>query len=128
MAATYPANQNVVSATYIITIPSKPTLCCIAGYEFHVGLNSTDGKTAMKTTISYGCVISSTSVCGQRTTYLDRYIFYFSLINLTTKARTQYPSSGWVVTVGSTYSITLKQVAACSGQAFPAWVDRKSVV
>jgi hypothetical protein len=119
MDATSTTKQNIAAEGYSIVVPPLPSICCQAGYEVHVGLSSTDNEVFMKTTVSYGCQIAQQKPCMQP--FLNRYIFYLSIINQTSKARVQVPSDGWVLTPGSSYNIILAQVAPCSGQAYPAW-------
>ena len=100
-----------ITQTYNITVPPKPEITSQAAYEFHAGMLATDNSTFIKSTIAYGCEIGAKSACFPP--FLDRYIFYVSIINTATGTRQQVPAKGWQVTPGSTYNITLSQTGRC---------------
>ncbi|HUI00223.1 MAG TPA: hypothetical protein VLX56_01185 [Nitrososphaerales archaeon] len=120
MYATSQENQSIITEAYSIVVPPLPSVCCQAAYEIHAGIGSADNQTLMKTTISYGCQIAQHKPC--MSPYLDRYVFYLSIINQTSSDRTQVPGGGWVLTPGSNYAVILTQGKPCTAQTYPAWV------
>src|SRR3974390_1479163 len=100
--------------SYSVTVPPLPAANTGQAVEFHAGMLSSDKLSFIKSTISYGCEVGQSQACFAP--FLNRYIFYISLINLTSLVRTQFPSTGVVVTPGSTYSISLS-LSKCSSTA-----------
>lgn len=97
-------------------VPAYPNVTAQGAYEFHAGFLSLDNSVFIKTTISYGCQVSANKGCFAP--FLNRYVFYLSIINLRQLCggqycRTQYPSGGIPLVVGSQYQITLAQKNGC---------------
>jgi hypothetical protein len=112
------AGNPLVSEVYTMTVPPKPTVCCQGGFEFHVGVMTSDGSLFVESTFSYGCQVALHKGCQQP--YLDRYIFYLTAIDAETGARTEYPSPGVVVTSASAYTVTLTVTAVCPSTTSPS--------
>ena len=111
--------QNAQSLTFTMTVPPLPVPQVQAGFEFHAGLLSMDNSTLMKTTLSYGCQIAAHKACFPP--FLNRYIFYVTILNTVTTSRLQLPSQGYAVTPGSLYNVTIQAVNPCVLQHSPAW-------
>ena len=111
--------QSITYESYNITVPPVPQVTASAGYEFHLGILSNNNATFIKSTISYGCQIGEFKACFPP--FLNRYIFYVSIIDQATGSRVQYPSSGYTLTVGSTYKIVGVQTAHCVLIKQPSW-------
>jgi len=107
--------------SYTVTVPAFPTVQAQGAYEFHAGVLSSDSSTLVKTTVSYGCQIGLHQACYPP--FLNRYIFYISVIQTASGDRVQAPPGGWVLTSGSTYIVVLTS-QACPSQATSEWVVR----
>ena len=101
----------ITSESYSIAVPPLPVENTGQAIEFHSGILSSDRASFIKSTVSYGCEIGQSRACFPP--FVNRYVFYVSLINLTSTNRAQYPSSGIVVTPGSTYAVSIA-LSACS--------------
>lgn len=109
--------SSITYFVYNVTVPSEPS--ALVGVEFHAGLIANDNSTVFKSTIAYGCQIDLHKACYPP--FLDRYIFYVSLIDISSLYRTQIPKQGYIVTPNDTYTITFSKTGVCSGVPTPSW-------
>jgi len=100
----------IASLSYQVTVPSYPSVNSTGGFEFHAGMMNQDNSTFVKGTISYGCQIAAHKPCYPP--FKNRFIFYVSVIDVSSQFRTQYPSSGYVITSESDYTVSF-QKASC---------------
>jgi hypothetical protein len=100
----------ITSLSYQLTVTGYPQVNSSAGFEFHAGMLSGDNSTFIKSTVSYGCQIAAHKACFPP--FLNRFIFYVSVIDANTRYRTQYPAQGYALTSGSNYTVTFTK-ASC---------------
>lgn len=109
--------DTITSLSYQITVPQYPSINSTNAFEFHAGMIDKQNTTFIKSTISYGCQVSSHKACYPP--FINRFIFYISIINTATLYRTQYPANGYVITSNSNYTITFTKTHCILG--ISAW-------